>query len=437
MATKAAGRARSSTSGKGLFDGFEGYRTPSQDAYRRVLTQGIVAVDANVLLNLYRYTEQAKNDLLAVLASLGSQLWVPNQVVVEFWRNREGVLRDPRGTERAARELVDARDRATATIRAWANRVSLPPAEERRLIDTLLGAYSTVIDGVDAFSDRSGERAARDTGSDVVLGRLEAVLDSRVGPPLESDAHAVAVAEARRRIEELVPPGFKDKSKDGDGAAGDYLVWEQLLIEASRRRSDVLFVTGDVKEDWWRRERGELRGPRLELVAEMRSRSEGNLLMLTPSMLLSIARSVLDVEVHEESVENAERVDRLLAGEERASSGDGWTIDALDELFDRLAAEGGPHVEVVARAAASDGFVSRDEVYEIAGFDRSRSLRGFTRPLNRLRQCLVEERAIPASSCDLLRAEYDPLSNNPSLATGFRVAEAVLPLVVEILDDGS
>src|SRR5690242_11422468 len=36
-------------------------------------------------------------------------------------------------------------------------------------------------------------------------------------------------------------------------AAGDYLVWTQVLREARQRQCDVLLVTGDVKEDWWRR----------------------------------------------------------------------------------------------------------------------------------------------------------------------------------------
>jgi hypothetical protein len=40
---------------RGLFEGFEGYCTPTLDDYRRVLTEGLVVPDANVLLTLYRY----------------------------------------------------------------------------------------------------------------------------------------------------------------------------------------------------------------------------------------------------------------------------------------------------------------------------------------------------------------------------------------------
>ncbi len=100
------------TAAKGLYDGFEGYRTPTTEDYRRVFSEGMVVTDANVLLNLYRYTDHARDDLLSVLERLGDQLWVPNQVLVEFWRNREVVLRDPRDTEKTVQEMSEARDRA-------------------------------------------------------------------------------------------------------------------------------------------------------------------------------------------------------------------------------------------------------------------------------------------------------------------------------------
>jgi hypothetical protein len=70
---------------QGLFEGFAGYRTPSTDDYRRVLTEGLVVPDTNVLLNLYRYNAQTQamagsyadsSDVVAValLASGGWQV---------------------------------------------------------------------------------------------------------------------------------------------------------------------------------------------------------------------------------------------------------------------------------------------------------------------------------------------------------------------------
>src|SRR6266851_3998003 len=80
---------------RGLFEGFEGYRTPTDADYKHLFQHGLVVPDTNVLLNLYRYNHETRDDFFNVLQRLGSQLWVPHQALVEFWRNRESALSDP------------------------------------------------------------------------------------------------------------------------------------------------------------------------------------------------------------------------------------------------------------------------------------------------------------------------------------------------------
>src|SRR5215213_9185204 len=122
-----SGHVRGVDAPRGLFDGFEGYRTPTLDDYRHVLTEGLVVPDTNVLLNLYHYNAQARGDLLAVLDRLGERLWVPQQVLLEFWRNRESALREPPDTAtKTVEELKGHRQRAIEALRRWANQVSLP-----------------------------------------------------------------------------------------------------------------------------------------------------------------------------------------------------------------------------------------------------------------------------------------------------------------------
>lgn len=425
-ATGAGKRPDEGVALRGLYDGFEGYRTATIEDYQRVLGSGMVVPDANVLLNLYRYTDQARDDLLSVLKRLGDQLWIPHQVLVEFWCNRDAVLRDPRDTEKVAREMSEVREQALNTFRAWANRVSLPPEQSTALAEALSGGFEAVIDGVDRFSDASAVESARDTDKDAVLKQLESIFNGRVGGGLDDEAHGRALEEGRRRVDEREPPGYMDKKKGDDGAAGDYVVWEQVLIEAERRGCDVVFVTADVKEDWWRREAGEPRGPRPELVAEMRARANSRLFMVRPTNLLKLAREVLEVTVHDESVEDTDRVDRLLSEDETG----GWDTAAIEALLGQLHDEGAVQEDVIAYAALQGGFIERATVYEIADFDKDRSLRGFTRPVNRIRNAFRGEGRVKGSAVDVLTAVYHPWADNPSEAVGFQVNGDVLPLVV-------
>jgi PIN like domain len=410
---------------RGLYEGFEGYRTPTDQHYQDVLTAGLVVPDANVLLNLYRYNAQTQADLFAVLDRLGDRLWVPHQVVVEFWKNRESALRDPRDTgEEAVDRLAQQRQQSVTVLRTWANRIALPPERLSELQDAIEHGFATVSEAILGLTSTDAADRARNTNNDPVLSTLESVLRDRVGRPLGAEAHAEALEEGRRRIREGLPPGYQDKGKGDDLAVGDYLVWAQLLEEAARRRGDVLLITGDVKEDWWRRERGQTRGPRLELVDELHSRCGGRLFMLRPESLLQHAKEVLNVAVSDASVQDVERVDRSLSVDESG----GWTLEGVQELLDRLSEEGQPQADIIRFAAENDGFVSREKVYELAGFDENRMLRGFTRPPNRIAQQLRDHGVIPNGALDVLTAVYDPAFSYVQ-ACGFEIPDELIPLV--------
>ncbi|MFI2758860.1 PIN-like domain-containing protein [Streptomyces echinatus] len=421
--------ADSTTAGtgvRGLFDDFGAFRTPTTEDLTTVLTGGLVAPDANVLLNLYRYTEQARADLLRALGALEDRLWVPHQVLVEFWRNREGTISDARSTgTKAAEDMAGHATQAVKTLRTWANHVALPDDEFDRLRDRLSDVFDGVRGTIVKVGDGEWQNITHDTSADPVIARLESALDGRVGAPLSAEEHHKAVEEGMRRVEKRVPPGYMDKRKDGDGAAGDYLVWEQILREAGRRGCDVLFVTADGKEDWWRKEQGFSRGPRPELTAELKARGGGRLLMLTPKRFLEVAAPVLKFSLQEGSVEDIARVERIEA-EDRYG---GWTAAAVQELFDRLTYEGyEDRVHVIKHAAEWDGFADADSVYIICEYDEDRTLRGFTRPVKRITDRLRQLGKIAETAVPMLETKYPP---GEMRASGF----CVHPLLVRLIND--
>jgi hypothetical protein len=418
---------------RGLFDGFEGYRTPTADDYRHVLTEGLVVPDTNVLLNLYRYNAQARGDLLAVLDRLGERLWVPHQVLLEFWCNRESALREPPDTAtKTVEELKGHCRRAIGELRRWAHQVSLPDDRVAQLEAALDDGFTVVTKAVEDLLEPEDEGPAWDTNQDPVLGELDRILRGRVGDPLDEQAHKAALAEGKRRVAAGLPPGYKDKQKGDEAATGDYLVWEQVLREAEHRKCDVLLVTGDIKEDWWRKDRGQLRGPRIELVVELSDRVGARLFMLRPQSLLLHASKVLDIEVPDSSVEDVKRVDTSLEEElpiDDGTVGGGWTPESIGMLLGRLAVEGPVQEAVIRLAAEQDGFVSRDQVYELGDYDADRTLKGFTKLVSRVVRVLQARGTVPNDAIDVLSPVYDPEIKSFQRAAGFRIPHELIPLI--------
>ncbi|MFI7425278.1 PIN-like domain-containing protein [Nonomuraea sp. NPDC049684] len=350
----------------GLYDGFEGYRTASERDFKHVLTDGLVVLDANVLLNLYRYTSSTRADFIEVLNKIGDQLWIPHQALEEFWRNRENTIRDPSNARDTIKQLEAKLNDSLGIIRGWSKRIALTESVAAELANKLDSAFVDVTATIKQVADREASKLSRATHEDPVVNDLEQLIAGRRGEPFSDGVRAELIQQAMERMENSIPPGFKDRSKNkGDEgaarAAGDYLLWMQVIEEVKVRKVDVLLVTGDVKEDWWRKEEGEIRGPRLELVQEMKVLTGRQLLMLRPESLLMHAKKLLAIEVSDTSVQDINRVGKYLSKENSEDWQEGESEDPIDSpkgpgdryLLDKLPeGRSGDYLEIVIDMAA-------------------------------------------------------------------------------------
>ncbi|CCH30420.1 PIN-like domain-containing protein [Actinosynnema sp. NPDC047251] len=365
----------------GIYDEFPGHRVPADHELDGALGGALVVVDANVLLNLYRYNESTRDDLLGVLARLGDRLWVPHQVMREFWRSRLTVLS---GRASAGDQLLDALGKqqraAKNALDQWAKATAIPVPELDSLAERVRGLFADVEKAVRAHTPSSPAVVGK-PADDPVLHSLESLLRGKVGGRPDDEEWQRLVAEGNRRVADDEPPGYLDSKKLGselpEGAAGDYLVWSQAVQEAARRDADLLLVTGDEKEDWWWRHRSEFLGPRIELADEFAALGGRRLFMLRPADLLRRAKA-LEFEVASGSVADVDRVSRET--QDRPL----WTPRGVFALLSRLDAEGRVQADVIRAAAANGGRVDRDAVYRLGNFDPERNLTGFTKPTARI-----------------------------------------------------
>jgi PIN like domain len=388
----------------GLYDGeFVGFRIASSDELDTALREAVVAIDANVLLDLYRFRPQTSQDLIKTLKSVGDRLVVPHQALREFWRRRQRSQDSPRGATKTATDALAKSGRSVCdALAAWAKAVGVHDDELSELtaqvdgfLDALKGDLQQVLQDVDA-----------ERGRDPILAQLQGILEGRVTSPVSDEEWAECVAEANRRIEAEQPPGYLDTNKldSGlpEGGAGDFLVWYQATRYAKEQARDLLIVTRDQKEDWWWRQQSDFIGPRPELTLEYHELTGRRLFLMRPADLLARA-SVLKVEVDQASPVDAGRV----ADTEDEPRPEPWTLTALSALLKRLDEEAPVQAAALRLATPDqDGRVSREKVYALGGYTDDRTLNGFTRPYNRLTAVLQEQGAIPAGVSPIFVARY-------------------------------
>lgn len=71
---------------------YEWYFDPSLAEIKQIWREGTLTVDANVLLDLYRYHAQTQENLLAAIEAFQQRVWISDQAAREFFRNRKAVI---------------------------------------------------------------------------------------------------------------------------------------------------------------------------------------------------------------------------------------------------------------------------------------------------------------------------------------------------------
>lgn len=235
-------------------------------ALRDVKDECILILDTNVLLLPYNISEQNTRQILQIYTLLvgRKKLFIPRQVVEEFDQNRVRKLTDLIG------QITQKRDSAQGLYKGKSLLLeSLPIYQEiiriEKEIDSHLKQYRKKVGELLEIISEWNE-------GDPLTKMYQAVFERAIFDP-RFDFEEIK-KEFQQRIENHIPPGYKDASK-GNGGAGDYIIWKTILKIAENYKQNVIFVTGDEKADWWHRAQKQPLYPRQELVKEFKQHSGG------------------------------------------------------------------------------------------------------------------------------------------------------------------
>jgi hypothetical protein len=119
----------------------------------------------------------------------------------------------------------------------------------------------------------------------------------------------------------------------------------------------------------------------------------------------------------------------------RNVSSTGWKLDHVQILRDRLAARGNDvQLRAFNLAINNDGHVSRDEIFGIGGYEQTRQLKNWTKPLRTIFSELVDDHDLPESAELPMEADYTEGSSFRQ-AYGFSVAPEIVKLVRDAMCD--
>lgn len=278
---------------------FPGHFPPSTRTLNRLWANCTFVVDANILLNLYRYSDDTRKEFLHVLRAVHDRVWIPHRAAAEYFSNRLGVIHQQ---ERAYRDALDK----VAKLKEILGESNRHPFVEDKVLKKAHAAFADLTTDLETGKSIHEKRLT----SDSIRDDIAKIFSGNVGTPYSDERLAEIAVEGEDRYSKRVPPGYKDNAKsdnderpaDPNRVYGDLLVWFQLIDFSKANKADVIFITDDRKEDWWESKAGKTVGPRPELAHEFNAETNKLLHMYQADQFLNLASSKLSQDVDEDAI---------------------------------------------------------------------------------------------------------------------------------------
>lgn len=371
---------------------FSSYYQPSDEWFADLWTTCFFVVDANVLLNLYRYSASTSEQLISILEGVRDRIWIPYQAALEYHERRLDVISSETKTYSDTIGLCRSLRENLSTSRRH------PFADD--------AVVASTINFLHKLEDDLNKRQTRREGllsQDPLQERIGELFAERVGDPLSSEENVKLTREGEKRYEEKIPPGYKDVNKDERRRYGDLRVWFQIIAWARASQNNVVFVTDDAKEDWWFYHNGRIMGPRPELRQEIEAKAGVSFYMYQPSQFMEHAQKYLNQQVEPETIDEIRNFSDTQLGQ---------NIEEFEpELADRIS----PRYKAIRR------FVSNYLVIkEVLVLYRKHDISTYTAD------------GSPTSIPTNLLAELEPIvRRDPSVVTAIQAVHSLAPAVFE------
>lgn len=267
----------------------------------------LIICDTNVLLRPYRVSVESMKQTLQIFQSIKDLLWLPHQVRIEFQKHcekeRTSNFNKYRSINSSFRSIIEKAKNSTDGEFLKFSDLKYPKIEKlKEEMDNLFKEMQLVYELYEKNIEEEVEKnreALKDDGIKALINEI--IEKGNVGSSFTMKEELEIYIEGEQRYKYKYPPGHEDLEKDNDDPTGrskygDLLIWKQVLHQARETGKDVIFVSRDVKKDWWEldKDKKPIR-PRKELFREFKEETSKKLIVCTDTELfkhLSVLKQI-------------------------------------------------------------------------------------------------------------------------------------------------
>lgn len=276
---------------------FLGYYRPTQEQFSQLWENCIFVLDANVLLNIYRYTPNTRNGLIDILNTISNRLWVPHQAALEYQQNRLDVINTQLSAYTKIQDVLEKNKNIVLNELKSYSRHPFIKVDE--FVDKIESIYFEINEDL----NNSKEDHPNLLDDDELRESITNLLDGKIGPPCSQEKLEQIFKVGNKRFENNIPPGYNDKNKDGFKKFGDLILWFQIINYAKSIENPIILITDDRKDDWWLKFNRKIIGPRPELIQEIFTDTGKHFYMYQTEQFMEHAKEHLQSTINQESID--------------------------------------------------------------------------------------------------------------------------------------
>lgn len=275
---------------------FPGYSKKTKEELKELWTNSIITFDANVLLDLYRYSKETREAIIELISKFKDSVFLTYQAALEYNRNRYEVISEQ---EKSYNSFIDKINQIESELSAK----SKPPFLSDSLHDSIINVFQNVKKEVESSVENFNQMEQKDQ----IFENLSEIFEKRITENFPEEKLEEIYSEGKSRYEKGIPPGYKDIKKNGNAKYGDLILWKQILEKAKSDKKSVILITNEKKEDWiWQLKNGKVIGPRQELVAEMRVINNLDFHIYSSEKFLRFGQDHLQEQINKEALKEME-----------------------------------------------------------------------------------------------------------------------------------
>ena len=215
----------------------------------------IIFCDTNVFLRIYDYSPEFAEFAINCLSAVRDNLYLTYTSSLEYNKHYQGKYASAKTKiENYNKRLDEITEKYKEDVSKEFERIEqyhFPDMQELKIL-----AIEKVTELKKLFNDYYDNHELlvavneQYLEQDPIKGFVDSMFE-RVLLPYSVERLYELCDEGKKRFKKGTPPGFKDKEKDGVRQYSDFLLWNEIIEYSAHHHKDIVFVTDDVKADWW------------------------------------------------------------------------------------------------------------------------------------------------------------------------------------------